>query len=48
MEYTFEDIKEDKDLLNLNKVIAFLQDFGIGVSPPVSVTHFYFWVLESG
>jgi hypothetical protein len=35
--HTFEDIKEDQGLLNLNKVIAFLKDFDISVSPMVSV-----------
>jgi hypothetical protein len=34
-EYTFEDIKEEQGLLNMNKVIAFLQDFEISVNPKV-------------
>ena len=35
-DYTFEDIKEEQGLLNMNKVIAFLQDFDIQVHPKVS------------
>jgi recombinational DNA repair protein RecT len=34
-EFTFEDIREEHELLNLNKVIAFLQDFNIAVPSQV-------------
>ena len=30
-EFTFEDIKEEQGLINMNKVIAFLKDFEITV-----------------
>jgi hypothetical protein len=46
-EYTFEDIKEDKGLLNLNKLIAFLQDFEIGIHPLVSYILQFIYLLEN-
>lgn len=34
-EYTFEDFKEEQGILNLGKVIAFIQDFEVSISTMV-------------